>query len=94
MEIVNLFWFGFSIILVGLVSCITRQKNDYGSRLFRIEAKLDAILKHLEINVEFTGIDRAKELASQGRKIDAIKQLRADNPQMGLKEAKEMVDSF
>lgn len=94
MECANLFWVGFSIVLIMLVSCLNRSKNDYGSRLFRIEAKLDAILKHLKIKFELTDMDRIKELASQGRKIEAIKELRAANPQMGLKEAKEMVDSF
>lgn len=94
MDLTNLFWLGLSIVLIALVSCLNRPKNDYGSRLFRIEAKLDAILKQLEIKFELTDMERVKELALQGRKIEAIKELRAANPQMGLKEAKEMVDLF
>ena len=60
--------------------------------LRRIEAKLDAILKHL--NIEWTSADpQVAELAAAGKKIEAIK-LHREKTGVGLKEAKDYVESL
>lgn len=69
------------------------------AQLARIEAKLDLILKHL--NLEYVTAEppcplspEVQELARHpGRKIEAIK-LHREQTGAGLKEAKDAVESF
>ena len=65
------------------------------ARLFRLERKLDAVLKHLGVDVtQLDEIsDEAKRLADQGRKIDAIK-VHREQTGLGLRDAKEDVDAY
>ena len=66
-------------------------------QLDRIEAKLDRLLEHLELDfdADAAGLATAsagvRELAAQGRKIEAIKLLREETG-AGLAEAKAVVD--
>ena len=66
-------------------------------QLDRIEAKLDRLLEHLELDFDedAAGLAAAsagvRELAAQGRKIEAIKLLREETG-AGLAEAKAVVD--
>ena len=68
-----------------------KMGNDAG--LKRVERKLDAIAKYLEI--DFTaGVDQqVVELAHAGKKIEAIKLYR-EKTGVGLKAAKDFVDSL
>ena len=65
------------------------------ARLFRLERKLDAVIKHL--NIDVTKIDElseeARRWADQGKKIQAIKAHRAQTG-LGLFEAKEDVEAY
>ena len=66
-------------------------------QLDRIEAKLDRLLEHLELEFDADAAGFAtvsagvRELAVQGRKIEAIKLLREETG-AGLAEAKAVVD--
>ena len=61
-------------------------------QLRRIEEKLNAIMKHL--NIEFPSVDpQIVELAGAGKNIEAIKLYR-DQTGVSLKEAKEFVESL
>jgi len=68
--------------------------KDNGAKLRqrRIEAKLDAILKHLNIEAPSADAEVAK-LAAAGKKIEAIK-LHREITGVGLKEAKDYVESL
>jgi len=65
------------------------------ARLFRLERKLDAVIKHL--NIDVTQLDQlsdeAKRWADEGKKIAAIKAHRAQTG-LGLFEAKEDVEAY
>ena len=66
-------------------------------QLDRIEAKLDRILEHLGLDFDedaaglATVSSAVRDLAAQGRKIEAIKLLREETG-AGLSEAKAVVD--
>jgi hypothetical protein len=82
---------GFSLLRLSQ----TRGGGDYG-QIARVERKLDLILKHLGIDTTLSveTPTRVQELASLGRKVEAIKVLRETNPWMGLKEAKDYVEGL
>ena len=65
------------------------------ARLFRIDRKLDLILKHL--NIDATQLDElcdeAKRLADQGEKIPAIK-VHREQTGLGLRDAKDDVEAY
>ena len=65
------------------------------ARLFRLERKLDAVIKHLNIDVsQLDAIsDVAKRLADQGEKIQAIKAHR-EQTGLGLADAKDDVEAY
>ena len=65
------------------------------ARLIRLERKLDAVIKHLNIDVtQLDGLsDEAKRCADAGKKIDAIKAHRAQTG-LGLADAKEDVEAY
>ena len=66
-------------------------------QLDRIEAKLDRLLEHLELDFDADAAGLAtvssgvRDLVAQGRKIEAIKLLREETG-AGLAEAKAVVD--
>jgi ribosomal protein L7/L12 len=62
-------------------------------RLRAIERKLDAIMAHLGIDDPHSQLDEVKQLAMNGRKIEAIKLYRQQTG-CGLAEAKTYVDSL
>ncbi len=68
------------------------------ARLRRIESKLDLILGNLGIQVPDPGAASGlsagvRQLAADGRKIDAIK-LHREETGVGLKEAKDAVEAY
>jgi ribosomal protein L7/L12 len=63
------------------------------ARLTRVERKLDRLLAKLGVDPHPPLSDRVKELAGEGRKIEAIKLYR-DETGAGLAEAKAAVESF
>lgn len=64
-------------------------------RLFRLERKVDAMLKHLGIDVAQFDLlsNEVKKLADEGRKIPAIK-LHREQTGAGLRDAKENVEAY
>lgn len=78
----------FSIVLAG-GGCRCKP-----GRLWMLEKKVDAILKHLNIQVELDAVDREiVDLLKAGKKIEAIKLYRQHSG-VGLKEAKDYVESI
>ena len=73
----------------------TRAGGDYG-QIARLERKLDLILKHLGLDTKLSlqVPARVQELATMGRKVEAIKMLRETNPWVSLKEAREYVEAL
>ncbi len=64
------------------------------SQLKRIEAKMDAILKHLQIAFEWPVVsDEVRSLAQSGKVIRAIK-VHREQTGAGLAEAKQLVESL
>jgi hypothetical protein len=65
------------------------------ARLFRVERKLDWILKHLNVDVtQFDALSpEAKKLADAGQKIPAIK-LHREQTGLSLRDAKEDVEAY
>lgn len=69
----------------------TSSSNE--GRLRAIERKLDAIMAHLGIAEGSNDVAEVRQLASNGRKIEAIKLYR-EQTGCGLAEAKAFVDSL
>ena len=65
------------------------------ARIFRMERKLDAIIKHLAIDVAQIDevSDAVKRLADEGKKIEAIK-LHREQTGVGLRDAKDDVEAY
>src|SRR5207237_9157812 len=65
------------------------------ARLFRVERKLDLVLKHLNIDASQVEqlSEEARKFADQGEKIAAIKVDR-EQTALGLREAKEDVEAY
>jgi ribosomal protein L7/L12 len=61
----------------------------------RVEAKLDLLLKHANIDFDpYPDVDRSIiEALGKGRKIEAIKLYRRAMPGVGLKEAKRVIEA-
>jgi len=63
-------------------------------RSWMLEKKVDSILKHLNIEVDLSPVDREiLDLLKAGKKIEAIKLYRARSGS-GLKEAKDYVEQL
>ena len=83
----------FLVFTGGSAYAILRPRDR--ARLFRLERKLDLVLKHLNIDagqVEELSAE-AKKFADQGAKIAAIKAHR-EQTGMGLREAKDDVEAY
>jgi hypothetical protein len=83
----------FLIFAGGSAYAILRPRDR--ARLFRLERKLDLVLKHLNIDagqVEELS-EEAKKFADQGEKIAAIK-VHREQTGMGLREAKDDVEAY
>ncbi len=65
------------------------------ARLIRLERKVDAVIKHLNIDVtQFDELSaEAKSCADEGKKIEAIK-VHRDQTGLGLRDAKEDVEAY
>ena len=68
-----------------------QMKSQQGIRLARLEWKMDALLKKLEVNPDAEVDSEVLGFAKAGRKIEAIKRYR-DITGVGLKEAKDYVE--
>jgi cbb3-type cytochrome oxidase subunit 3 len=65
------------------------------ARLFRLERKLDLMLKHLSIDISQLDVlsEEARKLADAGQKIAAIKAHR-EQTGLGLRDAKDDVEAY
>lgn len=83
-------FFLITILILLLWSMVGQGSN---IQLCRVERKLDAILKHLGIDM-YPGVDsQILVLLREGKKIEAIKLYR-EATGVGLKEAKDFVESL
>ncbi|SHI16124.1 MULTISPECIES: ribosomal protein L7/L12 [Sporanaerobacter] len=91
----NILYMGLIILFIILSSSI----NALESNQKRIESKLDRIMEHLglpEPSREYISDELKSELSElvmENKKVEAIKRLR-EATGMGLKEAKDYVDSL
>ena len=91
----NILYMGLIILFIILSSSI----NALESNQKRIESKLDRIMEHLELpepSREYISDELKSELSElvmENKKVEAIKRLR-EATGMGLKEAKDYVDSL
>ena len=83
--------FGVLVAVINLV----RMNRGTARTLSRLEAKLDALLKHQGIRFDpYSDVPaRVVDALSRGQKIEAIKEYRAVTG-VGLKEAKEFVEEI
>ena len=79
---------GAVLLLVALASWL-----DTKARVGRIERKLNALLRHHNVDPSPLPSDRVKQLANSARKIEAIKVYREETG-VGLAEAKEAVEAY
>jgi len=78
-------------IFAGGASVVARQRIS----LRRLEAKLDALLKHHGIELPSRLSPEVQRLAKDpSQKIAAIKLHRSQNPGLGLAEAKKEIEDF
>lgn len=74
------------------------DNSDLKAQLRRVERKLDAIIKHLDIRTDDPPLDELcgpdiQVLLASGKKIEAIKLYR-ERTGVGLKEAKDFIDGL
>ena len=89
---------GVLMFLVTSGTAIARSGPSKSAQHRRLEAKLDAILTHFGITIpeSISGGELSqavRDLANQGRKIEAIKVYREETG-VGLKEAKDAVEAY
>jgi len=85
-----------AIIMIGVLGLIWVRLSDLEKRLttsLRLDAKLDALLKHEGIRFDLRGSlpQNAIQALECGNKIEAIKHYRAATG-VGLKEAKDFIE--
>jgi len=81
---------GLWMLTIVLLAMQTKRQQNGG--MARLEWKLDALLKKLEINLPNPDVDpEVLGLAKAGRKIEAIKRYR-ELTGVGLKDAKDFVE--
>jgi hypothetical protein len=82
---------GIVAIFAGGASFAARQRIS----LLRLEAKLDALLKHLRVELPSGLSLEVQQLAKDpGQKIAAIKLHREQHPDLSLAEAKKEIEDF
>jgi ribosomal protein L7/L12 len=84
-----------ALILMALIGTRLNKIQDRISELWRVEAKLDLLLKQANIQFDpFVHVPREiAEAVRAGKKIKAIK-LQRQTSGMGLKEAKEFIEEI
>ncbi|MDA0285567.1 MAG: hypothetical protein O3B13_10775 [Planctomycetota bacterium] len=92
------FWVWSLCIVAWLLSAARQQPVSGKKKLRRLEAKVDAIIQHLGIELSEEMMqgglsEEVKRLADTGQKIAAIK-LHREEATLGLKETKDDVESY
>lgn len=84
------------VVLDILISLAGHNRKRDRERMERIERKLDLLLLHNDLQFEWPprGASPVEVLVAEGKKIEAIKVYRLDNPGVGLKEAKDVIDGI
>lgn len=85
------------LVILGILLQLLLKSGDNDKNWRRIERKLDAIIKHMCIEIP-DGLqnisEETKRLAEDpSRKIEAIKRLREETG-MGLREAKDLIEEY
>ena len=78
------------VVILGVAS-IRSHLSRTDRRAARVERKLDAVMRHLDLHEEIPGRDEILDLVRQGKKVQAIKRYR-ENTGADLVEAKQAVD--
>ncbi|WP_371102929.1 hypothetical protein [Streptomyces sp. PU_AKi4] len=78
------------VVILGVAS-IQSHLSRVDRRAARVERKLDAVMRHLDLHEEIQGRDEILDLVRQGKKVQAIKRYR-ENTGADLVEAKQAVD--
>ena len=92
LEVLDFFWI-FLIVVVGASSLSVYLKPRESSRIYRLEAKLDLLLKHANITYDPKVPPGVLEALQSGNKIEAIKLYRQATG-VGLAEAKDRVEEL
>jgi hypothetical protein len=82
------------IILVMLLTILSRlqPRNDW--RIVQIERKLDMILQQLDIDRVDTSLEAVRSQLARDKRVEAIKIFREINPGVNLKDAISSVDAI
>ena len=86
-------YFLFGIAILDILMGIDKGTGQQGLRLKQLESKVDALLKKFEIDFEADAFPGVRELAMDGKKIEAIKKYR-EITGAGLKDAKDYVEQL
>lgn len=79
--------------LILIMAGVDRGKSATERRLARLERKVDAIMRHLDVEEPRPDLAEVRTLIDQGKKIQAIKVYRQMTG-VGLKEAKMAVEAI
>ena len=71
---------------------VKKAKDAHGDHV-ALESKLDLLMKHFGLDYSNPLVPEIRDLAREGRKIEAIKRLR-ERTGLGLREAKDAVDAI
>ena len=86
-------YFLFGIAILVILMGIDKGTGQQGLRLKQLESKVDALLKKFEIDFDADAFTGVRELAMDGKKIEAIKKYR-EITGAGLKDAKDYVEQL
>jgi ribosomal protein L7/L12 len=88
-----LLWFVLMGSLTLIINSVDKGKSMTERRLTRLERKVDAIMRHLDVEEPRPDLAEVRTLLDQGKKIQAIKVYRQMTG-IGLKEAKMAVEAI
>ena len=78
------------VVVLGVMT-IQNHLSRADRRAARIERKLDAVMRHLDLREEIPGMDEILDLVRRGKRIQAVKLYR-ETTGADLVEAKQAVD--
>jgi uncharacterized protein HemX len=85
---------GVVLILIILLTNITRPQSRNDWRISQIERKLDLILQQLNLDNTDPSLEAIRNQLSRNKKVEAVKMFREMNPGISLKDATNSVDAI